>query len=311
MPEVNVEASIEINASPEEIHGILVDYTTWPTWSPWLYIEPATSVTYHGIAGQIGHGYQWQSDKTGAGAMTLTNTTSQRIECDLQFLKPFKSQADVVFTLQPSGSSVTRVVWLMKSSLPFFMFWMKDKMSAMIRADYTRGLCLLKDYAETGHVLSNTIVDGVVDVDSTYYVGKQADSSLAGISSTLGKNYDELMTEASNDLFVIDGPSFCIYNHVDLNAQHFTYTAAIPCSEAVSVKTPLVASKRPACRALKVTHTGSHRHLANAWSMMMAEAKAMKLKPLKQLPPFEVYLNSTDTAGDEYLVTEVYLPVRA
>ena len=71
MPVVNVEASIEINASSEKMYQVLVDFTTWPTWSPWLYIELEASVSYIRTAGQLRHSCEWRGGKTGAVAMTL------------------------------------------------------------------------------------------------------------------------------------------------------------------------------------------------------------------------------------------------
>ena len=138
MPKVNVEASIDIAAPAERVHAVLVDFNTWPTWSPWLYLEPEAKITYRGVVGATGHGYDWVGIKTGAGAMTLLHSSLERIDCDLQFLKPFKSEAEVAFKLEAVDNEKTRLTWTMKSGLPFFMFWMKASMISMIKTDFQR-----------------------------------------------------------------------------------------------------------------------------------------------------------------------------
>jgi len=120
MTKIDVEATIEICAPAEKIRHALIDFNTWPIWSPWLYIEPETQVTYRGEVGQAGHGYDWVGKKTGAGSMTLLSSTDCHIACDLQFLKPFKSEAKVAFDIQAIDDGQSRVTWSMKSSLPFY-----------------------------------------------------------------------------------------------------------------------------------------------------------------------------------------------
>ncbi len=311
MPSLNVQAQIEINATPDQIHKVLTDFHTWPAWSPWLYIEPEANVTYRGTAGQLEHGYDWLGDKTGAGGMSLTRSDPHRIECDLQFLKPFKSQADVAFDLSVLTPKSTRVTWLMDSSLPFFLFWMKASMSGMIRADYSRGLTLLKDYVELDAIPSGTTPAAVVQVEALHHVGLQATSTMDEISLAMGKSFETLMAASTNGQFSMTGAPFCFYNKVDFKNQRFTYTAAIPCDNQSSVEPPLIAAERPACTALKVVHTGAYRHLGNAWSKLMAEAKAQKLKVQKSQPPFEHYLNDPADVNEADLITEIFLPLKS
>ena len=89
------------------------------------------------------------------------------------------------------------------------------------------------------------------------------------------------------------------------------YTAAIPTEVPVAVSAPLVFATQPACQALKVVHTGPYRHLGNAWSLVMAEAKERKLKVLKSQVPFEIYVNDTSEVGENELITEIYVPIKS
>jgi len=169
MPAYHIESSILINASADKVLEKLNNFREWPAWSPWLYTEPDAKLEYRGEANQIGHGYDWKGEMTGAGNMTLTQTDSSELKMDLQFLKPFKSKAKVSFDIIEKSPEQTHVTWHMDSSLPFFMFFMTGTIKSMITSDYQRGLKLLKDYVETGKIKSATTVDGVVDVTVNPY----------------------------------------------------------------------------------------------------------------------------------------------
>ena len=171
MPKFDVQQAIEINTPLQTVYAILADFRQWPIWSPWLCAEPECSITYNGSADSPGHSYAWQGDVIGAGNMQLTDRSDTTLTMDLTFLKPWKSSADVSFQLESLESNKTRVSWLMHSQLPFFMFFMTSTFSAMIGADYRRGLMMLKEYAETGTVASNNTFDGVVAIDQTEYAG--------------------------------------------------------------------------------------------------------------------------------------------
>ena len=226
MPKIDVQASIDITTPIHRIHAALVDFQTWPIWSPWLYMEPGASVTYRGSKGELNHGCDWIGKKVGSGGMTLTNSTANRIECDLQFVKPFKSQADVAFDLDAIDEESTRVTWYMKSSLPIFMFWMKGTMSGMIRSDYNRGLTMLKDHLEIGNIPSSFTIAGIVDVESLSYVGCQGSTTMSDNSESMGASFAALAESVSSHSIDITGPPFCIYSQMDIKRNECDYTAA-------------------------------------------------------------------------------------
>jgi effector-binding domain-containing protein len=274
-------------------------------------MEPETQVSYRGEPGQTGHGYDWQGNKTGSGGMTLLSSSSNRVDCDLQFLKPFKSEAEVAFDIQPLEDGQARVTWSMLSSLPIFMFWMKPMMIGMIKSDYNRGLLLLKDYVETGSIPSSTTVDGIVDVQQIYYVGTRAEAQLSDMADSIASSFQSLADASVSEQFSISGSPFCIYSSMDMKTQRSGYIAAVPTYDPTPLEAPYVSAIRPACSALKVIHAGPYRHLGNAWSLIMAEAKERKLKIQKSQPPFEKYLNNPAEVDENDLITEIYLPIKA
>ena len=200
MPSYEVRKTIEIDAPRQRVHEVLVDYSQWPVWSPWLCAERDCKLTLHGSAGQPGHGQDWQGDVIGSGQMRLLSTgeasaTEQRLAMDLKFLKPFKSQADITFNLQAVDETRTRVEWVMDSSLPFFLFFMTSGIKAMIASDYQRGLLQLKDYIETGTSPTQSDVAGIVEVDEINYIGNPGSSAMDSIGVALEDKLGSLFNQ--------------------------------------------------------------------------------------------------------------------
>ena len=304
MPAFHVETAVTINVPRSQVHAAVVDFHTWPIWSPWLYVERETVVNYHGSPGETGHGYQWQGSKVGEGGMSLQRSNDQHIECKLNFVKPFKSTARVTFDLVEVEKNQTKVIWSMHSALPFFMFFMIDSMSSMIHADYNRGLAMLKDYMELDSVPSRTTLTGPVDVQTLSYLGYRAESQMAELASSMALSIPALHKNAQELNLEVNGSSFVIYNKMNLKNAFCTYTAALPIvPNSPSVQLPLLIDQLPECKAFQVVHVGPYRHLPNAWSTIVAEMKHQKIKPSKKLPPFERYLNNPDTIQEDELVT--------
>lgn len=310
MPAISTQASIEIAAPVAKVHSAIVNFLTWPIWSPWLYVEPDATVEYRGTIGEVGHGYDWSGQKVGAGGMTLTQTAGGQVDCDLQFLKPFKSSARVRFDLQEVSEGLTRVTWHMDSQLPIFFFFMTGTMSGMIRSDYRRGLAMLKDYVEEGEVHSRCTIEGVVNVEAVDYVGYTATMPMSHITETMKTSFGHLYSGSKTGAFVSNGKPFCIYGRMNYKRDTATYTAAVPASGVASLVAPLAAGQRPACSALKAVHVGPYHHLGNAWAMLIGESRHRKLRLRKSRPPFECYCDDAETTPAMDLVTELFLPLR-
>jgi len=310
MPAFNIVCSKEVDAPIERVRAAVSDFNTWPIWSPWLIMERDAAVTYKGSAGELGHGYDWEGKKVGAGGMVMTALSDTRMESDLVFLKPFKSKAKVVFDFEPVSESKTKVSWGMDSSLPFFMFFMVGKFKAFIRNDYNRGLEMLKDFVETGNVLSRVKVEGVVDVPATLYAGKTQTNTMDELSDTMGEVMPDVFNKATSAGAEVTGWPFNIYNDMDMVNQKCNYTIAVPIKEKVAIDGGVFVQERPACRAMKIVHTGAYRHLGNAWSTAMSDMRYDKLKVNKKIPPFEIYASDPGDTPENELVTEIYMPVK-
>src|SRR3712207_9167581 len=64
--------------------------------SPWEDVDPDMQRTHSGPEAGVGARYAWKGNrKAGEGSMEITGSTSDRVDIDLDFLKPFENQNKV------------------------------------------------------------------------------------------------------------------------------------------------------------------------------------------------------------------------
>jgi Polyketide cyclase / dehydrase and lipid transport len=146
----SVQRSATINAPPEKIQPMLVDFRQWPAWSPWEKLDPEMKRTLAGPASGPGASYAWQgSGKVGAGRMQIKDAAPSKVTIQLDFSKPFEAHNTAEFTLVPRGDA-TEVTWLMRGPAPFVskLMGVFVDMDTMIGKDFEAGLANLKAAAE-------------------------------------------------------------------------------------------------------------------------------------------------------------------
>jgi hypothetical protein len=148
-----VARSTQIAASPAEVYALINDFHKWDGWSPWAKLDPNMKVTYSGPPAGTGSIYHWSSaqDDVGEGRMTIThNVPVERVNINLEFLKPFASTALTEFTVMPASGGST-VEWAISGENNFmakgFMLAMGG-MEKVIGADFEKGLAKMKALAE-------------------------------------------------------------------------------------------------------------------------------------------------------------------
>jgi len=151
MAEFEVVRSITIAADPARVHGLINDCHQWTAWSPWEDLDPELSRDYSGPDAGVGARYAWQGNrKTGQGSMEITGSTPERIDLRLLFLKPWKADNKVDFTLTPVGDAGTEVTWRMtgQNSGLQALFTKLFNMDKLVGKDFDKGLARLKAASE-------------------------------------------------------------------------------------------------------------------------------------------------------------------
>lgn len=310
MPKFHVEKSVTIEAPLDKVKSVLSDFDQWSAWSPWLLMEPEAKVTVRDDKKY----YEWDGQRVGAGNMELLNEqtkgNTQSLTYSLNFLKPWKSYADVSFELSEAESG-TKVTWNMDSSLPFFMFFMKKMMISWIGMDYQRGLNMLKEHVEAGHINSALSFEGESDFAGTHYIGITRECETQDIGPAMAGDFTQLGQFMENHADIANGNPMSIYHKWDMVKERCHYTAAIPVkSIPADIPDGMVEGEIPAIRVYTLRHTGDYLHVGNAWATLYTMERNKEFSCNKGIHPFEVYVNSPEEVDCSELITELKFPVK-
>ncbi|TWU05601.1 SRPBCC family protein [Stieleria varia] len=313
MPAFHVERSVLIDATPEKVFETVSDYATWTAWSPWLPADRDAKVTVSEDSNSVGSRYHWAGPVVGEGEMRhLTLKSPQRIEDELNFLKPHRSKSKVTFEIVPSGQQ-TKVTWHMDGKLPWFMFWMTGMMKTFIGMDFQRGLKMLKELIETGTVLSNTEVDKIVEMGEgvtkgDLLIGIREKCSLDEVGAKMQAILPRVQQGLAAAGVATDGDVVSVYHPVDIKCGDVDFTTGWTVPHGTVTPSGLTSLQLSDGEAFHVRHTGSYENLGNAWSAAYQYARAKKIKLAKRAA-FEVYRNDPAQTPCAELVTDIYLPV--
>jgi uncharacterized protein YndB with AHSA1/START domain len=140
-----------IDAPPERVYPHVVDLHKWTSWSPWEDLDPGMSRSYSGPESGVGSAYSWSGNrKAGEGTMAITDAQApSEVHLDLNFVKPFKAQSKVVFSIEPQGAG-SRVTWMLtgRKTRATRVMGVFKSMDSLIGPDFEKGLSRLKTAAE-------------------------------------------------------------------------------------------------------------------------------------------------------------------
>jgi len=308
----DLERITTIDAPVDAVYKTISDFHSWSRWSPWLCQEPDCPVDIGGTPGQLEHAQAWDGKRIGAGRMILTKADANiRLAYDLFFIKPWKSHSKVDFRFEEKDSG-TQVTWSMQGTLPFFLFFMKKMMSAWVGCDYERGLSMLKEYIETGTVLSRVSVTGVGEQAGFSYVGRQKECPLDDVGPSMEAVFTEIAQAVERRELAKPDFQMSFYHSYDMVNRRCHYTAALGYRQAPPTGLPdgYVQGTIAGHRALEVIHLGPYRHLGNAWSTAMTWQRSDKLKVNKTIPMYEIYMTMPGEVAEEKIETRIFLPVK-
>lgn len=307
MPKMNINKSIYIDAKPEEIYNKLNDFHHWKPWSPWLIMEDGVQVDVD----PDGKFYSWDGKRVGSGNMKILNEKeNESIQYDLHFLKPWKSQADVTFKINPKDTGA-EVSWTMESKWPIFLFWMKGKMEAFIGMDYERGLRMLKDYIEDGEVHSELDPTGYSNFEGMKYLGIKGNCDMDKMGEDMEGKMNRLMEFVHENNVDSSGEVLSVYHEWDVVNRKASYTAAVQVNTPpANLSEGLFVGEIPETKVHAVEHKGAYEHLGNAWGLQYMMQRGKEFKGNKKVDPFEIYKNDpTETPKNDRL-TQVCFPVK-
>lgn len=301
----------------------IYDLAKWREWSPWTCMDPTVKIECSQKSEEHHHYMSWDGPIAGVGSITVNQVREDGADYDLVFIKPFKSMAKVSFNLSFHNDKETKVEWIMEGNLPFFLFFMKKFMESGVASDYRRGLKRLKFLVETGKIPAKLdFMDTPQEVSEFDFCGIETKQvPLDKLGPTMESNFKRIeafttaLREGQNlknnkEEFNITG-GYCFYPKVNIIKMLFDYQAGhsyVGSYSKILREKGLMVKNIPPHRAIKVTLIGSYQFLDDAWAGIMMHQRALKLKPNKNIPPYEKYLVMGDDPNQ--YVTEIYFPVK-
>lgn len=147
-----IDRSTVINKPRKEVFTYLMSVKNQDHWSPWKKKDPDMKQEYEGEDGTVGFIARWEGNKdVGMGEQEITKITAyERIDTQLRFFKPWKSESDAFLTTEDVGTRETKVTWGFsgKNKFPFSIFFLFFNMDKTVGKDFEEGLTSLKTVLE-------------------------------------------------------------------------------------------------------------------------------------------------------------------
>jgi uncharacterized protein YndB with AHSA1/START domain len=116
----DVEKTIIINAPASKVFDHVGDLHHFREWNPWQRMDPDPKSHIEGTPKTVGHKYNWTGKKIGVGSLTIRKVVPDTsIDFDLEFIKPWKSKADDMWTFEAVGENSCKATWRNTGELPF------------------------------------------------------------------------------------------------------------------------------------------------------------------------------------------------
>lgn len=149
----NVEKEIVINKPKQEVFDYIRLLRNQDNYSVWAERDPKMKRKFTGTDGAAGFISAWESDhkQVGMGEQEIIKITEgERIDTELRFIKPFKTQSDAYMITEAIDAGHTKVRWGFDGSFPypFNALLLVMNMDKATGSDFSTGLSNLKALLE-------------------------------------------------------------------------------------------------------------------------------------------------------------------
>jgi uncharacterized protein (UPF0254 family) len=110
--EYTVSTSIIIKSPKVVVYDYVKILKNQENYSVWVMADKALVPVYGGVDGTVGATQSWNSmdDNVGEGSQEIVKISEDRIDVDLKFVRPFKSEAKAAMLLKAIDSTQTELV---------------------------------------------------------------------------------------------------------------------------------------------------------------------------------------------------------
>jgi len=107
-----VTQSVVINRPQEDVFNYVKMIDNQKYYSIWVMEDPNSLMTNKGVDGTVGYISAWdsQNKNVGKGEQEIMKISNERIDVDLRFVRPFKSEAKASTTCRAIDNNKTEVI---------------------------------------------------------------------------------------------------------------------------------------------------------------------------------------------------------
>lgn len=144
-----LERTVTINAPHTTVFSHMSHFQQWPSWTAWAAMDPTQKISFTGTDGTPGSTYHWVGEEVGEGQMTNTAVTTNSMNYNLDFIKPFEAHNQGWVKAEPAGSGTKATMgMIMMSPRPWnAVGWM---FKGSVGDDFEKSLNKLKAGVEQG-----------------------------------------------------------------------------------------------------------------------------------------------------------------
>lgn len=310
----NIEESIIINAPINTVWNNVIYFKNSQKWSPWLILDKDCKSNISWEDWTLEAKYSWDWELVWSWEQFSTEIIENKeIKSNVIFLKPFKNIWENYFRFEEIDWN-TKVIWWMKSYLPFFIFFLKNMIAKMISMDFKRGLKMLKVFSETWELNTKTNLEKNVEISEFYWFWIKNTTKMDEIWVKINSDFDKLENIAKENNIKIEWKLSFSTKKCNMMKWIMEYIASYKVNkgdfEKIKEEWDIIKWFFPKTNSLKVTHNWSYNFIDNSWTCAMASIRNLKFKQDKALNTFELYINSPKEVEEKSLITEIYIPIK-
>ncbi len=301
-----VSRSLEIEAPAEAVFAAIVDFKSWPQWSPWLIHEPDTAIVYSNDYQQEEGYYTWDGKTVGAGKVSHVKITPHSsIDQQIEFKRPFKSVNQISWKFENRGER-TLVSWEMAGSMPFLFRFMARRMEPTIGRDYELGLALFNGYMNNAAAHPAISFVGAQLLEDFSYWSIPCNGNLRQLEAARQPAIETLTAAAAGNT----GLALTLYHQFDPLASDYQTEIAIPISDSA----PQSNYTRRGFKGgsyFHMTLQGDHGFIPLGWYALSCHCRMQRIKLDKSRPALEIYHTAPgDVRNSNQIVTALYMPIK-
>lgn len=312
----DIQRSKVINAPTAMVYNKVNDFKTWASWSPWLYKDPSTKLTFGDISSGSGAFYSWESENkdVGAGRMeTIDAVANESLNQQITFTEPWEQQSNISWSFKPAEGGGTEVTWGMNGEMPFMARYMAAKMDEYVGPDYEKGLAKLDSVIQLDMKKYSVKVNGETTHSGGYYLYNTTSCKIDELPDKMAEMMPKVGAYAMENKITMAGPAFSLYHKWDLENNAVIFSCAVPVADRVITDkdSGILTGMLKPFKAVKTTLTGNYENLAEAWTTASEYITANNLEEVHGHPALEVYTNDPMShPNPANWVTEIYIPIK-